>query len=196
MKRILCYGDSNTYGYDPRSFLGDRYPADVRWTERLACDTGWEVLNAGQNGRCIPWRALELAQADQLLDGCGGADLLAIMLGSNDLLQTSGFTARDTAARMENFLWHLLVRSDVGAILLISPPPMRTGAWVTEERLLTESARLAREYEALARRLGIRFADAGQWDVELVFDGVHFSEAGHRAFARGLRSLLERADSL
>ena len=193
MKRILCYGDSNTYGYDPRSFLGDRYPADVRWTGLLAADLGIPVHNSGQNGRTIPRTEWALEQAAQFP---AGTDLAVIMLGSNDLLQTSGFTARDTAARMENFLWHLLVRSDVGAILLISPPPMRTGAWVTEERLLTESARLAREYEALARRLGIRFADAGQWDVELVFDGVHFSEAGHRAFARGLRSLLERADSL
>lgn len=196
MKRVLCYGDSNTYGYDPRSFPGDRYPADVRWTERLARDTGWEVLNAGQNGRCIPWRAAELAQADRLLDDCGGADLLTVMLGSNDLLQTPGFTAKDTAARMEVFLRHLLPRSDIGAILLIAPPPMRLGAWVAEERLLTESARLAGEYEALARRLGIRFADAGQLGVEPVFDGVHFSEAGHRSFAGGLRSLLERADNL
>ena len=23
--RMLCYGDSNTYGYDPRGFFGDRF---------------------------------------------------------------------------------------------------------------------------------------------------------------------------
>ena len=27
-QRILCYGDSNTYGYDSRSYLGGRYPKD------------------------------------------------------------------------------------------------------------------------------------------------------------------------
>ena len=27
MKRILCFGDSNTYGYDPRSYFGSQYPA-------------------------------------------------------------------------------------------------------------------------------------------------------------------------
>lgn len=26
--RMLCYGDSNTYGYDPRGFRGERYPAE------------------------------------------------------------------------------------------------------------------------------------------------------------------------
>ena len=34
--KILCFGDSNTYGYDPRSFLDDRYPADVRWNPDLS----------------------------------------------------------------------------------------------------------------------------------------------------------------
>lgn len=33
---LLCYGDSNTYGFDPRSYFGGRYPAEVRWTHRLA----------------------------------------------------------------------------------------------------------------------------------------------------------------
>ena len=71
-------------------------------------------------------------------------------------------------------------------LLLIAPPPMRTGAWVYEERLLKESARLGVCYRALAETLGIDFADAAMWDVETAYDGVHFSEAGHAAFAEGL----------
>lgn len=191
MKRILCFGDSNTYGYDPRSPLGDRYPPEVRWTDVLARAEGWAVQNAGQNGRCIPRRPAELSQLDCLLDRSGSPDLLTVMLGSNDLLQTPGLTARDTAARMEFFLGRLSARPGTGNILLLAPPPMKCGQWVTEERLLTESAALAEEYGALARRLGVLFADAGQWGVELTFDGVHFSEAGHRAFAVGLRQELE-----
>ena len=57
--KLLCFGDSNTYGYDPRSFLDDRYPAEVRWTDALARDTGWTVLNMGQNGREIPCQPAE-----------------------------------------------------------------------------------------------------------------------------------------
>ena len=34
--RILCFGDSNTYGYDPRGFFGDRYGAGDRWVDLLA----------------------------------------------------------------------------------------------------------------------------------------------------------------
>lgn len=48
--RILCFGDSNSYGYDPRSYLGGRYPASVRWTALLEA-AGWMVINEGENGR-------------------------------------------------------------------------------------------------------------------------------------------------
>ncbi len=179
--KILCFGDSNTYGYDPRSLLDARYPADVRWTDTLARDTGWTVLNAGQNGREIPCRPTETSRITELLSR-EAPDILVVMLGSNDLLCHPTFDAEQTAARMESFLRTLPpVRT-----LLVSPPPMQRGAWVCEERLLAESARLAAQYAALARKLDISFADAGQWNVELTFDGVHFSEAGHRAFAAGL----------
>ena len=175
--RLLCFGDSNTYGYDPHSYFGDRYPADVRWADLLAQETGWEVQNAGMNGRMIP-----TAPTVRLPD----ADVLVVMLGSNDLL--NGYSAQETAARMERFL------SQAGSccphILLVAPPPMKYGDWAADERLLAESARLAAHYRALARQLGIWFADAGDWNVELTFDGVHFSQAGHRTFASGLRQAL------
>ena len=178
--RLFCLGDSNTYGYDPRSYAGDRYPPQCRWTDLLASSTGWEILNGGCNGRTIP----APLQAGDLPE----ADGLAVMLGSNDLLQ--GASAAVAAVRMENFLTPLL--PTYKRILLAAPPPMKRGAWVTENRLLTESAELAVQYRALAEHLGIAFADAGQWGVELTFDGVHFSEAGHRAFAAGIRTALRR----
>ena len=52
--RVLCFGDSNTYGYDPRGFFGDRYDAEDRWVDLLAKQTGWDVINLGANGREIP----------------------------------------------------------------------------------------------------------------------------------------------
>ena len=52
-----------------------------------------------------------------------------------------------------------------------------------EQRLIDASTKLAVQYRALAERLGARFADAGAWGVDLAYDGVHFTEQGHRAFA-------------
>ena len=52
-KRIACLGDSNTYGYDPASPLGSRYPPEIRWTGRLR-ECGWLVFNRGMNGWTVP----------------------------------------------------------------------------------------------------------------------------------------------
>ena len=35
---IICFGDSNTYGYDPRGYFGGRYDADCRWVDILAVE--------------------------------------------------------------------------------------------------------------------------------------------------------------
>ena len=91
---ILCCGDSNTFGYDPRSFLGDRYDSADRWCDLLAAQTGHEVINAGINGQEVPRDAYSFRQTP--------VDILLIMLGTNDLLR--GASAAETAARMDTFL--------------------------------------------------------------------------------------------
>ena len=68
---------------------------------------------------------------------------------------------------------------------------MKRGAWVPDDGLVEESKELSRQYEGLAKRRGIWFADAGEWDIELAYDGVHFTEEGHMRFAEGLASCLE-----
>ena len=63
--------------------------------------------------------------------------------------------------------------------------------WFTDDELVEESRNLARQYEALAKRRGLPYANAGEWDIELAYDGVHFTEVGHACFAGGLASCLE-----
>ena len=185
--RMLCYGDSNTYGYDPRGFFGDRYPAECHWVDILAQKLKWEIQNEGQNGREIPSRPFQYQRAGELLTQTA-PDVFAIMLGTNDLLR--GYSAVVACSRMEAFLRY--IQPKCGQILLIAPPPIKRGAWVTEESLIAESVKLAEAYQALSQRLGIAFVNAGQWNVELTFDGVHFTEAGHRAFAEGLYTYLTK----
>ncbi|MFQ8982857.1 MAG: GDSL-type esterase/lipase family protein [Evtepia sp.] len=156
---LLCYGDSNTYGFDPRSYFGGRYPAEVRWTHRLAQATGWTVHNAGENGREIPRRAWEL---QDLLRRAADADLVTLMLGGNDLLQGPPFAAEDAAARMDACLTALLTQRAPSTVLLVSPPPLCLGAW-TNAALCRQAARLAPCYRALAVKREVAFADAGAW---------------------------------
>ena len=187
MKRILCIGDSNTYGYDPRSWLGGRYPEEVRWTGRL---TGWDVINYGENGAEIPTREWEFETHERRIQRTLPVGTAIVMLGSNDLLQQPHFTAEQVSERMETYLQRVTQHIPPGQILLLAPVPMRPGTWINEPRLLEESARLGGCYEVLARRLGVGFADTKAWNIELSFDGVHFTADGHRVFAERVRELL------
>lgn len=190
--RILCYGDSNTFGYDPCSFPGGRYPLSVRWTGVLS-KRGHEVLNYGFNGHTIPQRPEEIQTAADLVASAAPLDALIIMLGDNDLLTGQAASAEIAAEHMEKFLSGLQshLEEKVPLFLLIAPPRMTPGTWVQGDHLLTESARLSEQYKLVAQRLGIAFADADSWNISTVFDGVHFSADGHAAFAEGLLQCLD-----
>lgn len=176
--RLVCFGDSNTRGYDPRSYLGSLYDRENRWVDILGDSTGCDVLNWGDNGREVPKTAVSFPE---------DAQLLIVMLGTSNLLQ--GMSVEETARRMEGFISGLSLERE--KLLLIAPPPMVPGQWVQSAELIQASKDLARAYGELAERLGIFFADAGLWDVSMAYDGVHFTEQGHRAFARGLLKVLD-----
>ena len=177
--KVICYGDSNTFGYDPRGYFGGQY--DHPWPEILSVITGWSILNEGRNGREIPKTSVSFPM---------DTDLLIIMLGTNDLLQ---FWSPEAACqKMEQFLLSLALERD--RLLLIAPPPMKFGEWVQDQELIDDCIALTKHYQALAARLGIRFVDAGVWNAPLAYDGVHLTEEGHRAFAEGLFNYLIKGE--
>ena len=171
--KILCIGDSNTYGYDPRSYLGDRYPADVRWTDRLK---DWDVINCGVNGMTVPREYSRFIAQVRINE----PDLVIVMLGTNDCFR--GLSAVQIAERMDRFL------DSIGGltkqILLISPPVLQCGDWVQDDDMLEES-------QELGERKGCLFADAEEWDIEMAYDGVHFSPEGHAVFAQKLEEKIK-----
>lgn len=175
--KVICFGDSNTYGYDPCSWLGGRYDVDSRWVSILAAETGWEVCNMGLNGREIP-SSVPTFPTD--------TDLLILMLGTNDLLQ--GRSPEETAGKLKDFLSSLSLKPN--QILLIAPPPMALGEWVASQQLIDDSHTFAGYCQSLAQRLAIHFVNAGDWGISLAYDGVHFTEQGHRAFAAKLLEAL------
>lgn len=175
---IFCFGDSNTYGFDPRSYIGSRYAKNARWPELLNEATGIPVITDGENGREIPRREIELACAASAFIRLKPDDLPIVMLGTNDLL--AGASAQTAGARMEAFLSRIPCRHPV-----IVAPAMDTGEWTTPE-MIAENVRLAAVYRELAERRGLAFVDASGWDIPLCFDGVHFTEAGHRIFSEKL----------
>ena len=97
MKTIMCYGDSNTWGFMPKLEMPDvesknRYPWDVRWTGKLQAMLGsdYRVLEEGLNGRTTMFDCpMEdhrngLNDIDVALLTHAPIDLVVIMLGTND----------------------------------------------------------------------------------------------------------------
>ena len=198
MKRILCFGDSNTWGYDSRSFFGEQYPSDIRWTGLLR-QSGYEAVNYGQNGMCVPEGAA-LGWVLNLAKNNRPADAVTVMLGSNDLLRMD--RAEEIGARMENLIKGLKEYISSEKILLIAPPEIILtdlsfeasyvqGDRSYAQRYEEEGRELTRLYRELASRRGILFADASAWDLDFAFDAVHLSEKGHAVFGREMIRVMQ-----
>lgn len=49
---VICFGDSNTYGYDPRGYFGGRYDAGSRWVDMYqTMEAGDVVLHTTPSGK-------------------------------------------------------------------------------------------------------------------------------------------------
>lgn len=192
-KRILCFGDSNTYGFDPRSYIAERFESPIRWTGRLHAVIGWEILEHGENGRIIPYTARALQEVDHLLSQNGCLDGIVIMLGTNDLLQMRAPTAAQITHRMHVFLCRVLSNPVVckcrTKVLLIAPPALNTSLPVSDS-IPAIHAELVSRYRALAQQLEIHFADAESWHIPLACDGIHISEQGQAVFAENVAKTL------
>lgn len=195
-KTILFYGDSNTYGYDPRDYFGGRYPAEIRWTDRLAeaVSERWSILQDGMNGREVPSGDFAMAHAAaSISEADPAADILGIMLGTNDLFSAYPSEPAEYAAeRMDRFLEYLQRKLPDLPILLMAPPAVFTETAKDPEMrfFFRESRSLGELYHGIAGRRGLRFVNTFEWDIDLAYDGVHFSAEGHKKFAEKMAEIL------
>ena len=195
MKKIICYGDSNTYGFDARLFSEtDRLPEHIRWTGILGESGEYQIINAGMNGREIPYGRYGTVEFHRLLRQQAPFDLVTVMLGTNDLGTVDGGMP-EIAARMEAFLSDALQDPQLYGhpekVLLIAPPRTQMAFLGPEEEKLDRiSEGFADAYCVLAEHFGLHYADAGSWGIDLCIDGLHFSLEGHAAFAENLGALL------
>ena len=168
---IICFGDSNSYGFDPRSYLGDRYEKENRWCDIVSSKLGLRLINLSQNGRPVP--AGKSRNLERIIRENPELNTLIIMLGTNDVLL--GQSAEHICEKMEQFIEKIRALSDIN-IILLAPPRIE----IPEDK---ELLKLSHLYEALALKLGCFFCDFHNLDAELCFDGVHLTEKDNRLFA-------------
>ena len=130
---VLCYGDSNTYGYDPIS--GKRHGENVRWPMVLQKLLGsrYRIVEEGCNGRTVynevedaPWKTGPYG-LKTILNSHKPINLLVFMLGTNDLKNLYDSSAQNVADAMlemmnESAAFLLEQQEFVPEFLLIAPP--------------------------------------------------------------------------
>ena len=178
--KLLCYGDSNTYGYDPRGPIPGRYDADDRWCDLLAKQTGWTVINGGENGRIVPEPAWNYTDLKRMMREDGPFDAICIMLGTNDVLISSRMDVTPIVRHMEALLDFLKTNWPETKLVIVTPPPFDIPE-LPEANAKLET--LIGLYHELVDRRELGFIDNHSWNIPLAFDGAHFSKQGHHVFA-------------
>lgn len=202
MKTILCYGDSNTWGYDPTT-EGGRFPREVRWPVRLQAALGpsFEVIAEGLNGRTATLDSPVAEGRNGLtyllpcLHSHAPLDLVVIYLGTNDLGDRYSLPAPDVAGAVGRLV--RVVRTseagpDGGApeVLMISPPPFARvdpeGSFVQAGE---KSQRVGRHFAELAALLECELLDLDGVASYSDLDGIHLEADGHAAVAAAVEPI-------
>lgn len=208
---ILCFGDSNTYGYNPKNGL--RYKKNVRWTGILQKLLGenYKVIEEGLNGRTTVFD-------DPFLEGrCGlnditkclnlhkPIDLLIVMLGTNDTKEIFNADANTITKGLETLLNKAMSSFEVFTnnkpnILIIAPFPIRPEIintfWISSmgKNCSKKSYELIEKYKNLAKSLNCHFFDPSPYGICSDYDYLHLSEETHNILAHKLYELILNMD--
>ncbi|MBR5358225.1 MAG: SGNH/GDSL hydrolase family protein [Clostridiales bacterium] len=208
MKTVVCYGDSNTYGYDPAT--GGRYDEKTRWPrvlQRLLGDD-YSVVEEGCNGRTTvfddpkdDWK-IGLDYIKGIVCSHRPVDILVIMLGSNDMKICYGASCEDIAEGMKAVVKaavDTLVYKQKYApeVIIVSPPEITSDvlngpfSGSFNEACCEKSRNLAAHYEALAKELGVSFLNAAEYIRPSKEDGLHLTADAHRGLAEAVCSAIK-----
>lgn len=213
VKRILCYGDSNTWGSTPGT--GERIAEEKRWTgvcQRLLGDE-YRILEEGLPGRTTVYED----PCHPLMNGLTGLgyalssqkpiDAVVLFLGTNDVKFAN---AAGTANGIDTLL-HRILNADVfyrgsspvfcgqPKILLVAPPLIlpEIGQITPDSRFAGcshHSSSFSRLYRQLAKAYGVDYLDAAAIVRPSEVDCLHLDEEAHSilgaAIARKLQEMV------
>jgi lysophospholipase L1-like esterase len=209
MRVILCYGDSNTWGFDP--VTKDRFSPADRWTGVLAqmLGPGYRVIEEGLSGRTTVWddpvEGLHKNGRNYLLpclESHMPLDLVVLMVGTNDLKKRFSVSAFDIAASAGQLIGIIQISaSGIGGgaprVLLVAPPPVGRISDYAEmfDDAEGKSAKFSDYYRLTSQEYGCDFLDAGQFIQSSDIDGIHFEIDQHhrlgQAVASAVREILQ-----
>ena len=208
MITVVAYGDSNTYGYNPRTGL--RYPEEIRWTGLLSSHlgNGYRVIEEGCNGRTTVhddpidgWKN-GLGYLRPCLHSHKPVDIVVMMLGTNDLKSVFDLSAEQIAegagVLVDTIQKFTLEKYGYQPkIVLISPPEIGSGIRTSPfygsflEDAIDRSRQFPRYYKEVADRYGCVFFNAAEWIRPSEVDSLHLDPEAHRILAEKLSEVIK-----
>jgi lysophospholipase L1-like esterase len=210
MKRILCYGDSNSWGFIPDSFGTDmstykRFSKEIRWPGRLQKLLGdsYEIIEECLCGRTTNMDDPDFIDRNGLsylrpcLESQAPLDIVILFLGGNDLKARFNRSAYDIAQALKQMV-QVIQNLITGAqhkspeILLIAQAPLVSETYFGEEEFvgaIAKSKKLAAEVEKVAQETECHFLDSANFVTLSEIDGVHHTEEDHLNLAKAIADL-------
>lgn len=203
--RILCIGDSNTWGYNPEN--GWRH--ENRWTkvlQKLMPEN--EIVEEGMNGRTLlsvdPFikERCGIMGLKMLLMSHKPIDCVVVMLGTNELKNSFECSAEYVAKGIEEFIKVILDKAlwdrfSVPRLLVVSPVLIRKELIVNgdvfggyDEKSVLESQRMAVAIERVCQRYDVDFMNAADFAVASLVDNLHMDEENHGKLAVAINEKL------
>ncbi len=189
MKKILLYGDSNTWGHNPVDFS----QLAVTWATTVrALLPGCDIEIDGECGRAT--LAGEGAKhgiacfRERYFAKKHDFDLIVIMLGTNDVLKEIDYTPERTAEALRQYIreTRVVYGDKTPQFLIISPilikenvmkHPVFTELYTPES--VEKSKRFADAIEKMTKDENVHFMNAALYAEASDIDGVHMETAEH-----------------
>lgn len=196
MIKILCYGDSNTWGYISGSDH-QRYGENERWTKILAKKLGYnfEIIEEGLNSRTLisndERQGKEGKNGSQYLIPCldthDPIDLVIIMLGTNELKKVYNKSMEEIGELFEKYFVKVILnrKSQIDnkypKLLIITPPIVSKECGEKYEGAYEKSLKMNDVYKQIAQNNGCYFID--NTGLQTGIDGVHLTKESHQLLA-------------
>ncbi len=207
-KRILVFGDSNSWGYIPGN--GERYSEDARWPSIMGKLLGdrYVVIEDCVSGRTTafddPLREYRNGskQIIHSLMAHYPLDLIMIILGTNDLKRVFNanpeISAKGLAYLTEKTEGWLSVKKTKPKLLICSPIEIgenisnSVNGRIFSDNALMYSRELKNHYFKFAQKMGYGFFNCSIFAKASETDAIHMDEKQHKNLAMAaLKKVLE-----
>ncbi|DAA97143.1 TPA: hypothetical protein CPT80_02855 [Candidatus Gastranaerophilales bacterium HUM_9] len=194
-KNVLCFGDSNTFGYIAES--GERYSKDVRWTALLGelLGNGYKIFEGGCNNRAcfVNHQDGEKFIGKEFVKKYSkyGIDLIVSAIGTNDLQKFYNPSLEDLEAGFEEYID--VIRTNFNTkILVVAPSIIKPSVlnchfnYFFDKESIEKSKHLADIWKKVADKKGCYYIDFRNKVNVSEIDGLHYDKVSHRVIAEEL----------